>query len=588
MKHQKPWLNLLHNEQRLLDVLLTDQPIPAFAGDPGSLTGRLYRTVFVLRHLVHGELEEAADHLQAIQKNDSLWCHQLASLWLQAEREDAGRAYARLSDWIQASQQALADRNQADRAQDSQAVDRRLAFRWAPVLRLYLTTLLDSWSPQVQEDIRRDTVRAAQEGISDVILKRLETMLRLARARQQQSVPDVLAAATDWYDHCQANSEYGSGAEFILDAVFALEGNQQESEALVWLDRALHLMPGRYELLLTKARLLKDLGDNTKSLAVCTFLLEHFPEDDVAYCLRSTVLFLEDRLEEALADANMACRLGPANPNAFVARGFVHLQAGDYQQALVDFRQALDLDPQAYDALRGEGKVLTLLGHDLQALARLTRLRRLYPEDADLAYEVADILFSLSYLDDCELACKQSLKHDPEHANATVLLGLLALRRQEDDLAGGLLERAVRLEPDNPFALNEWAYSLHLNGQDDQALALVSQALRLSPDYADAWCNKGLILYFASAFEEAEAAFAEAIQLAPDHVTAWVGRGNTLAQQVQLDEALACYDQALLIDPDSADACHGKALLYRIMGLEDEVLIWQERALQLDPDLEGL
>ena len=83
---------------------------------------------------------------------------------------------------------------------------------------------------------------------------------------------------------------------------------------------------------------------------------------------------------------------------------------------------------------------------------------------------------------------------------------MIAMRRQEDDLARGLLERAVSLEPDNPFALNELAYLMHLSGEDEQALETVSLALAESPDYADAWCNKGLILYYTSEFEKAGAA----------------------------------------------------------------------------------
>ena len=231
---------------------------------------------------------------------------------------------------------------------------------------------------------------------------------------------------------------------------------------------------------------------------------------------------------------------------------------------------------------------MSLLGRDQEAVSCFNRLRRTYPDDPDIYYEMADVLFSAGYLDDCEKICRRCLQIDVNYVNAYVILGMIAVRRGEDDLARGLLQRAVKLEPDNPFALNELSYVLHLDGDDEQALDLVDQALAESDDYADAWCNKGMIQYYRSEFDQALASFSRAIRLAPDHVTAWIGRGNTQAQQCEFDEAQLCYDQALLLDQHSADACDGKAVRFRILGLEDEVRKWQELALQFDPEIEEL
>ena len=79
-----------------------------------------------------------------------------------------------------------------------------------------------------------------------------------------------------------------------------------------------------------------------------------------------------------------ACRLAPSNPNSLVARAFVYMQTGQYQQALQDFRLAVEQDPDAFDARRGEGKCLSMLGRDQEALTCFNQLRRLYPDEPEL------------------------------------------------------------------------------------------------------------------------------------------------------------------------------------------------------------
>lgn len=589
MRPDSKWHDLLENEKHLIRVLFADDPIPQFPGDETSQNGRLYQTLAVVRRLMRGEYEEAGSKIAEISSGQPFLCHDLVSIWLQAEIEDASMAYQRLNEWIRTSGLA-AEQRRSHRilVRQSAELDRRLAVRWAPVLRLYLATLLDEWTPEMLVHVELDKQAALQNQVSTMIIKRLDVMLRIAMARHKRSVDEVLQVVTEWYEFCQQNKAYGHGGEYILEAVIALEFDNRSEDALQWLEKALVLVPDQYELLLTKARILKQTGNFRQSMAVCNELIQKFPDDYSGYCLRSNAWFLSGHYEQAMQDARKACEVAPDNPNSLIARAFVNMQMGRYEEALTDFRLTLARDPDVYDALRGEGKCLSMLGRDFEALSCFNKLRRAHPDDPDIDYEIADVLFSAGYLNDCEKACRRCLQNDDAYANAYVILGMIAMRREEDDLARGLLQRAIALEPDNPFALNELAYLTHLDGDDDQAIELVHQALDQSEDYADAWCNKGMILYYRSEFDQAAAAFLQAIQLAPDHVTAWIGRGNTLAQQCDFDEAQLCYDQALQLDPASADACQGKALLYRILGLEDEVRKWQERAIRLDPEIEEL
>ncbi|MEA4888097.1 MAG: tetratricopeptide repeat protein [Clostridiaceae bacterium] len=588
MKADFDWSAILEDEQAILGILLGDLPMPELSTDADSLENRLLQMLQTIYMMMQGEFDAAETFIaDSNQDQQPLVCYKLLAIWLDAETNNPRQAYEELNTWMRRRQ--TLHQSKRSRKEDSHRIyklDDRLAGRWAPVLRLYLTTLLDEWTPAIIARYNRDRRTAAAAGTGDYVLQMMDLMLHMAKARQKRNLEEVLVITEAWNRLCEAYPAYGNNGEYMLDAVIGLESDNRLPEAMNWIERSLDLNPNQYDMLLVKARILKRNGDTNASLKVCDELIRRYPDDFSGYCLRSNAYFLLGRYDLAMKDAAQACEVAPDNPNSFMARAFVHMQLNHYETALQDFEQTLQRDPNCYDALRGKGKCLSMLGCDFEALASFNALRRTYPDDPDLYYELADVLFSAGYLEECEKVCQKCLKLDDTYVSAYVILGMIAIRRDEDDLAHGLLTRAVKLEPDNPFALNELAYLIHLEGDDDAALELVNRALSESEDYADAICNKGVILYYRSEFEQAAAAFDQTLKLMPDHVSAWIGRGNTLTQLCDFDEAQRCYDKALQLDPDSADACHGKAVLYRMLGLDDEVRKWQERALLLDPDIE--
>lgn len=588
MKSGVKWGASLNNEETIRQIMLGQAELPPFSGRRGSPDYFFYQTALAAIDLYRGEFDTASKRLEehigkkSREGHPGLLCTQLARIWLAAETGDPNEAWQRINQWISDNQPN--SRHYGDIFNTLATLDRRLARRWAPALRYYITTLMTEWPPDIADQNHADRNAAIQAGISEILMTRIDYLMRFARSRQEKSVAGIIEAAESWQALCAGNPDYGDGNEYILEAVIALEYEERFTEALTWLEKGLVKDPDLYDLLLVKARILKRIGEVRECLTVCDQLISKYPEDFSGYCLRSNTYFMMGWYERAMSDARKAVEVAPDNPNSFMARAFVQMQLGHYEEALDDFEQTLRYDPHRYDALRGQGKCLSMLGRDYEALASFNALRRTYPDDPDLYYELADVLFSAGYLEECDRICRKCLELDPEYANAYVILGMLAMRRNDDDKAYQLISKALRMESDNPFALNEMAYLQHLQGDEDTALEMVNRALEEAPDYADALCNKGVILYFRSEFDQSNAVFDETLRMVPDHVAALVGKGNTLTQLCDFDEALLCYDHALSIDPRNADACHGKAILYRMMGLEDEGRRWQERAYTLDHD----
>ena len=564
--------------------LLGQLDMPPFPGSRGSSFWQLHRILEAAIKISKGEFSVAEKILAELPSSaKALYCARLADIYLAGEQADLPEAYARAGKLIQ----ELSTRRISivrQKLNPMIAADHALASRWAPALRLHLLSFFDEYDLDQVDHARLDLRAAREAGLDPAMVEWLHFSFLFARARQKRSLPKLISTMAEWKQFAARHPEFGFGTDYYLEAVLAMEFEGRFEEAVHYANELLADSPQHYEALIMKARILKRVGQVEESLTCCDRLIEAYPLDYAGYCLRSNAVFLLGDYDRAMADAEQACLVAPNNPNSYMARAFVHLQLSEYERALEDFEKTLEHDPERYDALRGKGKCLSMLGRDYEALACFNALRRISPDDPDLHYELADILFAAGYLNECEKACKACLQLDSQYVSAYVILGMIALRKNEDDKARHLLTTAVAMEPDNPFALNELSYLTHLDGDDDTAIELVNRAIEESPEYADALCNKGIIHYFRSEFDVAIQTFERTIRLAPDHVGAWVGKGNTLTQMCEFEEASGCYDQALSLDPENVDACHGKATLYRMMGLEEEAREWQEKAYQLDKD----
>ena len=82
----------------------------------------------------------------------------------------------------------------------------------------------------------------------------------------------------------------------------------------------------------------------------------------------------------------------------------------------------------------------------------LTRLQ-LEPDHVESLYNLGMVYSDRMQLTEARQLLSRAVELDPGHANGQVALGIAALRDNDPDAAQGPLEKAVVLQPRNPFAL---------------------------------------------------------------------------------------------------------------------------------------
>ncbi|MGH8800702.1 MAG: tetratricopeptide repeat protein, partial [Casimicrobiaceae bacterium] len=133
---------------------------------------------------------------------------------------------------------------------------------------------------------------------------------------------------------------------------------------------------------------------------------------------------------------------------------------------------------QKIQVRQAEAQVLREAGDDAGAYRVLEQGLAAHPDSPDLIYDLAMVAEKLKRVDEAEARLKHLVALKPNDAQALNALGYtLVDRTGHTDEGFALIERAHKLEPDDPFILDSMGWALYRLGRLDQAQAYLQRAL---------------------------------------------------------------------------------------------------------------
>lgn len=146
--------------------------------------------------------------------------------------------------------------------------------------------------------------------------------------------------------------------------------------------------------------------------------------------------------------------------------------------------------------------------------------------------------------------------HDPKQLAIERTLGQAWRHHSAGRLrqAADIYQQVLKLEPDQPAALNLLGALAHQNGESRRAIELISRALAVKPDFAEAHSNLGLALRQIGRLDDAIASYRRAIALKPGLAGPHNNMGLALQDLGRLDDAGASYRKALALKPAYPEA----------------------------------
>ena len=198
---------------------------------------------------------------------------------------------------------------------------------------------------------------------------------------------------------------------------------------------------------------------------------------------------------------------------------------GDANEAIADFRKALEIWPNQSKDHNNLGKALVQKGRIAEAMDHFQTALRISPDDPDTESNIGAASLQEGDADEAISHLWRAVEKWPRHAQGHINLGNALLQNREIEAAIAEYEKTLALPFDHAESHYSIGTALRQKGDVEEAIVHYRKALELRPDYANAHNNLANALRQQGRTEEAVHEYEAALKSEPDSILA----GNNLA-----------------------------------------------------------
>jgi len=167
-----------------------------------------------------------------------------------------------------------------------------------------------------------------------------------------------------------------------------------------------------------------------------------------------------------------------------------------YQEAIICYNRAIELQPQYAKAWFNKGNALRDFGKPKEALVCYDRVIAIEGgKNAVSWYAKGDVLESFRKYSEAIVCYDQAIAINPKYADAWNSKGAALFFSSEYDNALTCFKKAIEIEPKYIPAWNNKGRTLHELGRYEEAIACCDRILEIDPKHIDSWHNKKIALH---------------------------------------------------------------------------------------------
>lgn len=255
--------------------------------------------------------------------------------------------------------------------------------------------------------------------------------------------------------------------------------------------------------------------------------------------------------DQAIATYREALKNNPKNAgatnglsDALTAKGIDASGPGNSEAGVIYLDEAVKLDPKNDVAYAKLGEIFTArdqaergITNYEKALAANAALTELYVP-LGLAYlKTGDIVKAEEY-------AKKSDSAGASSADATYLRAMVLYKQNKNTEALAAFQQTLKIDPNYSAARYYEAATYDRLNQSDQSIAAYKKTVESDPEYAPAWFDLGVAYYNAADYNNAANAYQQSIKYDPNNAQAHANLASTYRQQEKFADANAEYKQA--------------------------------------------
>lgn len=196
--------------------------------------------------------------------------------------------------------------------------------------------------------------------------------------------------------------------------------------------------------------------------------------------------------DKAIADFTQALQLNPGDGILYIGRGNAYLQNGDFDYAGPDFDAAIRLHAQPAVAYSGKGMIDFVQDRYDRAIEDFGQTVRLQPGEAEGFTMRCLARAIVGKLQEAMADCNQAIKLNAKDAEAYSNRGLVYLKMKQPAAALANYHQALEQEPGGDTLLYGQGIAKHMLGDKEGGDADIAEATKLSPDIAAVFTKWGV------------------------------------------------------------------------------------------------
>lgn len=286
--------------------------------------------------------------------------------------------------------------------------------------------------------------------------------------------------------------------------------------------------------------------------------------------------------EAAIADFSQYLQLKPDGIKAYYQRGLALHKLGDIQGAIADLNQYLQYNPNHAEARYSRGLIRSEIGDYNGATADYTKAMSINPDyinnnSSGLLLprgEDNHRRISLDSIDTPSITSEHTVT-----VNSNVVSSELS---SEYHRAISVADEVLPSPPQNPQDYLSLGNDYYKNQDYKKAVENYTLALKSNSNNAAVYLNRGNANFKLKKYGEAIEDYTQTLRMNPQNEKAYIGLGNTCAKLKNYDKAIEYYTKALLVNPsnDKAYISRGNArskLKDYTGAMEDYKKVWAKR-----------
>jgi tetratricopeptide (TPR) repeat protein len=283
------------------------------------------------------------------------------------------------------------------------------------------------------------------------------------------------------------------------------------------------------------------------------------------------------------------CRNPEKAKAEYLAKAEAYLKESKYQEASLEFRNALQIDGNLGAAHWGLSRCYESLGRFPEMFQELQKTVDTDPNNLEARTKLGNYYLAGSKgkpegVAMAEKLAKEVLQKDPNNIEGHILLGSVLFAQNQPDKALAELNHAIELDPKRLESYLSLARFYVVTREPAKAEELFKRAISTDPNSPVGHIEYGKYLAQNNRTDEAETEFKQAVEVAPADKTAKFVLASFYLVNKQLDKAEAAYRDLASLDKDKPESQAVLADFYSSLARFDEAIKIYRDIIAQSPD----